>query len=100
MKKKEAVIAAVDLYTAYARWCRDNHLRPVASQAFSRIAQDQIELGHGVKYRHDLLSEDRKARREWKGLKLLDRDDGGQMALLSRKSATVTAQESQTGEAA
>ena len=58
------------------------------SQGFSRIAQEAIALEHGLRYRHDLVSQDRKARRGWKGLTLLDRDDGGQIDVLSKKSAT------------
>ena len=78
----------VDLYTAYVRWCRNNHVKPFPPQAFSRIAEEEIELEHGLRYRHDPVFEDGKAHRGWKGVAKIERPDAEDIAVSSRKSET------------
>ena len=63
----------VDLYGHYQDWCRDNHLRSFPSKPFSRIAKEEIEIGLGMKLRHDLEGGNGKAKRGWRGLGLVGR---------------------------
>jgi hypothetical protein len=51
------------------------HVRPFASRPFTSTAKEEIEIGLGLEYRHDLASENGKARRGWKGLGLVERTD-------------------------
>ena len=53
-KRKDSEITAVDLYGHYQDWCIQNGVRPFASQAFTQIAKEEIELKLGLRYRHDL----------------------------------------------
>ena len=88
VKKRDAVLGVVDLYTAYVRWCRGHHVKPFPPQGFSRIAQAEIEQEHGLRYRHDLVFEDGKAHRGWKGVAKIERPDAEDIAISSRKSET------------
>ena len=63
------------LYAHYQGWCRDNHVRPFASKALSRVAKEEIEIRFGLKVRHDLPGENRRPRRAWKGLALVETAD-------------------------
>ena len=49
------------------------HVRPFASRPFTATAKEEIEIGLGLKLRHDLASENGKARRGWRGLALMER---------------------------
>jgi hypothetical protein len=51
-------------------------VRPFASRPFTSTAKEEIEIGLGMKLRHDLASENGKARRGWKGLELVEKGDG------------------------
>ena len=73
LKKKGSELGVVDLYSHYQEWCRENHVRPFASRAFTSTAKEEIEIGLGMKLRHDLEGETGKAKRGWKGLGLLGR---------------------------
>ena len=42
----------VELYEKYQEWCRKHNLVPFSSKEFSHAKQ--IEVGFGLKYRHDL----------------------------------------------
>jgi hypothetical protein len=86
VKKKDAELGALDLYTRYQEWCRDNHIRPFASRPFASTAKAEIEIGMGLKGRHDLRSENGKTRRGWKGLALVKREDVGEVEKPSMKS--------------
>jgi len=66
----------VDLYEHYQEWAKLNHVRPFASRPFTSTAKEEIEIGLGMKLRHDLASENGKARRGWKGLELVEKGDG------------------------
>jgi hypothetical protein len=61
----------VDLYEHYQNWCRENHVRPFASKAFTQTAKLEIEIGLGLKYRDDLEGANGKAMRGWRGLALV-----------------------------
>jgi phage/plasmid-associated DNA primase len=71
-KKRDGELGVVDLYEHYQVWCRDNHVRPFPSRPFTSTAKEEIEIGLGLKYRHDLASENGKARRGWRGLALVE----------------------------
>lgn len=77
VKKKDGELGVVDLYEHYQEWCRENHLRSFPSKPFSRIAKEEIEITGGLKLRHDLLGENGKTRRGWKGLAFVGRIDTG-----------------------
>jgi hypothetical protein len=76
----------VDQYEYYQQWCRENHLRSFPSKAFSRIAKEEIEITWGLKLRHDLPGDNRKPRRGWKGLALVERADLGKLKNESKRS--------------
>jgi hypothetical protein len=71
----------------YQEWCRENHVRPFSSRPFTITAKEEIEIGLGLKYRHDWASESGKAKRGWKGLGLVERTDWGNLKHESMKSA-------------
>jgi hypothetical protein len=68
-------LGVVDVYEHYQNWCRENHVRPFASRPFTATAKEEIEIGLGLKLRHDLASENGKAKRGWRGLALVGRID-------------------------
>ncbi len=77
MKKRDAELGVVDLYEHYQEWCRKNHVRPFASRPFTSTAKEEIEIGLGMKLRHDLEGGNGMAKRGWKGLALGGRIDAG-----------------------
>ena len=79
VKKRDGELGVFDLYEHYQNWCRDNHLRSFPSKPFSRIAKEKIEITWGLKLRHDLLGENGKPRRGWKGLALVEKADLGNL---------------------
>ncbi len=79
VKKRDGELGVVDLYGHYQDWCRENHVRPFASRPFTATAKEEIEIGLGLKLRHDLASENGKARRGWRGLALAERADCGNL---------------------
>jgi P4 family phage/plasmid primase-like protien len=79
VERRNAELGVLDLYAHYQNWCRFNHVRPFASKAFSRVAKEEIEITFGLKVRHDLPGENRRARRAWKGLALVERADEGNL---------------------
>ena len=72
VKKKDSELGVVDLYEHYQEWCRINQVRPFASRPFTVAAKEEIEIGLGLKYRHDLKGARGKAMRGWKGLALVE----------------------------
>ena len=70
-KKRDSEITAVELYTHYQEWCIKNGVRPFASQAFTQMAKEEIELKLGLRYRHDLGGEQGTSR-GWKGVGLVE----------------------------
>ena len=68
VKKKDLELGVVDLYEHYQAWSRENNVRPFASRPFTLEAKAEIEIGLGLKYRHDLEGLNGKAMRGWKGL--------------------------------
>jgi P4 family phage/plasmid primase-like protien len=70
-KRKDSEIAAVELYTHYQEWCIKNGVRPFASQAFTQMAKEEIELKLGLRYRHDLGGVE-GTNRGWKGVVLVE----------------------------
>ena len=58
-----------------------------ASRAFTSTAKEEIEIGLGMKLRHDLAGETGKAKKGWKGLGLLVERSGGNLKNKSMKSA-------------
>jgi phage/plasmid-associated DNA primase len=87
VKKRDAELGVLDLYDHYQGWCRENHVRPFPSRPFTSTAKEEIEIGMGMKLRHDLASENGKARRGWRGLTLVERADCGNLKNESMKSA-------------
>jgi len=73
VKKKEGLLAVMDLYGHYQQWCKINHIRPFESKAFNQIAKEEIEINLGLKLRHDLEGANGKARRGWRGLSLVEK---------------------------
>jgi phage/plasmid-associated DNA primase len=73
-KKKDGEVGVVDLYGHYQSWCRLNHIRPFASRPFTGTAKEEIEIGLGLKPRHDLDGANGKAKRGWRGLALAEHD--------------------------
>jgi P4 family phage/plasmid primase-like protien len=71
-KRKDSEITAVDLYAHYQEWCIMNGVRPFASQAFTQMSKEEIELKLGLRYRHDLAGE-QGASRGWKNIGLVNR---------------------------
>ncbi len=57
-KKECAEITSMDLYAHYQEWCQANHLRPFASQAFTQMAKEEIELKLGLRYQRALGDEE------------------------------------------
>ena len=84
-KREDSEITAVDLYAHYQEWCRENRVRPFASQAFHQIAREEIEINLGLKYRHDLTGE-QGASRGWKGLRLIQRAEAAKVKKESTRS--------------
>jgi phage/plasmid-associated DNA primase len=70
-KRKDSEITAVDLYGHYQEWCTQNGVRPFASQAFTQMAKEEIELQLGLRYRHDLGGVE-GTNRGWKGVGAVD----------------------------
>ena len=64
-------LGVVDLYEKYQAWCKKHQLPPFSSKPFSQIAKAEIEIGLGLKYRHDLVSGG-GVMRGWKGLALAE----------------------------
>ncbi len=77
----------VDLYEHYQKLCRENHFRSFASRPFTSTAKEEIEIGLGMKLRHDLEGDHGKAKRGWKGLALVEWADCGNLKNESMKSA-------------
>ena len=69
IKKKEAVLGAIELYEYYQEWCRKHNLVPFSSKEFSQIAKQEIEVGFGLRYRHDLVAGG-GCMRGWRGLEV------------------------------
>lgn len=74
-KRKDAMMGTANLFAHYQKWCRDKHLRPFPSKMFSRVAKEEIKIGLGLKYRHDLPGENGKPRRGWCGLAVVGAGD-------------------------
>ena len=72
VKTKDSELGVVDLYEHYQGWCRKNNVRPFASRSFALQAKEEIEIGLGLKYRHDLEGARGKAMRGWKGLAVVE----------------------------
>jgi hypothetical protein len=87
VKKRDGELGVVDLYGHYQEWAKLNHVRPFASRPFTSTAKEEIEIGLGMKLRHDLASENGKAKRGWKGLGLVERADFGNLKNESMKFA-------------
>jgi hypothetical protein len=66
MKKKGGELGVLDLHAHYQKWCQDNHIRPFASRLFTATPKEEIEIGMGLKPRHDLEGSNGKAKRGWK----------------------------------
>jgi P4 family phage/plasmid primase-like protien len=77
VERRNAELGVLDLYAHYQNWCRLNHVLPFAAKPFSRVAKEEIEITFGLKVRHDLPGDNRKARRAWKGLALVETGDEG-----------------------
>ncbi len=86
VKKRDAELGVVDLYSFYQEWCRENHVRPFASRPFTSTAKEEIEIGLGMKLRHDLEGGKGRAKRGWKGLGLVERFAGEKCEIRSFES--------------
>jgi phage/plasmid-associated DNA primase len=72
VKKKDGELGVMDLYEHYQKWCKDNHIRPLASRPFTATAKEVIKIGMGRKLSHDLKGGTGKAKRGWKGVGILE----------------------------
>ena len=70
-KRRDSETASVDLCGHYQQWCIENGVRPFASQAFTQMAKEEIELKLGLRYRHDLGGVE-GTNRGWKGVGLVE----------------------------
>src|ERR1035441_8688295 len=86
VRKRDAELGVVDLYAHYQNWCRENHVRPFSSRPFTATAKEEIEIGLGMKLRHDLAGGNGKPRRGWRGLALAERADCGNLKNESMQS--------------
>jgi P4 family phage/plasmid primase-like protien len=87
VKKKDSELGVVELFERYQIWCRENNVRPFASRPFTFEAKEEIEIGLGLKYRHDLASDNGKTKRGWKGLAILERTVAERLENKSNRSA-------------
>ena len=87
VKKRDGELGVVDLYGHYQKWAKLNHVRPFSSRPFTSTAKEEIEIGLGMKLRHDLEGGNGKARRGWKGLALVEMADCGKLKSESMESA-------------
>jgi P4 family phage/plasmid primase-like protien len=69
-RKQGAEMVGADLYAHYQHWCLQNQVIPFAGQYFNQMAKDEIEITLGLRYRHDLKTEDGTMVRGWKNLAL------------------------------
>ena len=67
-RQKGGVIWGAELYEQYQKWCRQLALRPVRAKEFMQMAKAEIETTFGLRPRHDLVRDNRKAGRGWSGL--------------------------------
>lgn len=72
IKKKDAAMGVVELYENYQKWCRKHQLQSFTTKEFTQIAKTEIEMAHGLKYRHDLKGGTEGWMRGWKGLALVE----------------------------
>lgn len=84
-KRKDSEITAVDLYSHYQEWCMQNGVRPFASQAFTQMAKEEIELKLGLRYRHDLGGAE-GTNRGWKGVGLVNTAQTENLPIASAES--------------
>jgi P4 family phage/plasmid primase-like protien len=70
-KEPGSVMGSADLFSHYQEWCREQSIPPSASQAFTQMVRDEIEVSLGLKYRHDLVDGCSKCMRGWKGLEII-----------------------------
>jgi P4 family phage/plasmid primase-like protien len=71
-KNSNSIMGSADLYAHYQEWCREQSIPPFASQAFTQMVRDEIEVSFGLKYRHDLPDGQSNCMRGWKGLGLIE----------------------------
>jgi P4 family phage/plasmid primase-like protien len=71
-KNSNSIMGSADLYAHYQEWCREQSIPPFASQAFTQMVRDEIEVSFGLKYRHDLADGYSNCMRGWKGLGLIE----------------------------
>jgi hypothetical protein len=86
MKKKDATVGMAELYERYQTWCRKHQLQPFNSRDFGQTAKSAIEMGIGLKYRHDLASETGGVMSGWKGLAWVEVGDSGNVENTSKES--------------
>ena len=60
--------------------------RLIARFSAFTVAKGEVEIGRRLKYRHDLASENGKAKRGWKGIGLLSKDHGENLKNESTRS--------------
>jgi hypothetical protein len=65
-----------ELYQKYQNWCKTHKLQPFASKQFSQTVKAEIEMAFGLKYRHDLVGENGRAMRGWRGLDVVEAGEG------------------------
>ena len=61
-----------ELYERYPNWCRKHQLQPFNNREFGQTAKSAIEMNMGLKYRHDLATENGGVMRGWKHLAMVD----------------------------
>jgi phage/plasmid-associated DNA primase len=70
-KEPNSIMGSADLFSHYQEWCREQVIPPFASQAFTQMVRDEVEVSLGLKYRHDLADGHSNCMRGWKGLGLI-----------------------------
>jgi P4 family phage/plasmid primase-like protien len=75
VKRQGGVVGMMELYEKYQAWCKKQRVVPFSYKAFGQVIKPEIEMGFGLKYRHDLPSEGGGVMRGWKGLALEEAED-------------------------
>ena len=70
-RQPDAIMGSADLYDHYQEWCREQSIPPFASQAFTQIVREEVEVRLGLRFRHDLPDGCSNCMRGWKGLGLI-----------------------------
>ena len=87
VKERDGVVGAAEMYQEYQEWCKTRHLQPFNSKQFSQTSRHEIEMGLGLRLRHDLETEGGGCMRGWRGLGLVEALEVQEVEKASQRSA-------------